>query len=178
MSRIPWGKYRQTEYGNVPRREPGAWGGARQWTQKEANRIGKTNWATDDLGNWVNAERNFSRTAGKRWERMYWGRISAGKAIVGVRNFMLSPMMLWNFASMAGSAALNHLTNYQLSMLRYNREDNRRMKEIEIGGYLESGFLSQAAATDRQRLVQAMADSNFNGRSFIGNEAAYYRNIF
>jgi len=42
----------------------------------------------------------------------------------------------------------------------------------ELGGQLELGFLSQGAATERQRAVQAISKSRINGRSMLGNEGA------
>jgi hypothetical protein len=42
----------------------------------------------------------------------------------------------------------------------------------ELGGQLELGFLSQGAATERQRAVQAISKSRINGRSMLGYEGA------
>ena len=42
----------------------------------------------------------------------------------------------------------------------------------EIGGQLEMGFVSQGAATERQRAVQAISKSRINGRSMLGSEGA------
>jgi len=109
-----------------------------------------------------------------------------GKVVINKRNkifrsmfrFAKGPIGLSIIGGFVGSAIFNHLTNTQLNIMRISRASNRRLREMELGGMLEAGYLNQAAATDRQRLVQAMADSNFNGRSFIGNEAAFYRNTF
>jgi hypothetical protein len=43
----------------------------------------------------------------------------------------------------------------------------------ELGGQLNMAFLSQGAATDRQRAIQAISQSRLNGRSILGQEAQY-----
>jgi len=96
----------------------------------------------------------------------------------GTIKFIKNPFIAGTLIAYAGSSVLNHITNTQLDMLRFNKDYLRNQREMQLGGYLEAGFMTEGAATDRQRLVQAMADSNFNGRSFIGNEAEFYRNTY
>ena len=43
----------------------------------------------------------------------------------------------------------------------------------ELGGSLNYGYLSQGAATERQRAIQAISKSRINGRSLFGQEAQY-----
>lgn len=43
----------------------------------------------------------------------------------------------------------------------------------ELGGGLNIGFVSEGAATERQRAVQAISRSRINGRSILGQEAMY-----
>jgi len=49
--------------------------------------------------------------------------------------------------------------------------NNRFM--VETGGGLARGYLSQGAATERQRAVQAISKAYINGRSAIGQEAFF-----
>lgn len=42
---------------------------------------------------------------------------------------------------------------------------------LELGGSLSEGFLSQTAATERQRALQAIQASHLSGRRMLGNEA-------
>lgn len=51
---------------------------------------------------------------------------------------------------------------------------NRYMPEMTMGG-LQHGFLTQAAATERQRAIEALSKSSLNGRSAFGQEAMYYQ---
>jgi hypothetical protein len=46
---------------------------------------------------------------------------------------------------------------------------NRRM---EFGGQLSAGFFTNAAATERQRALQAIHQSGYSGRGLVGQEAA------
>jgi len=41
----------------------------------------------------------------------------------------------------------------------------------ELGGHLNMAYLSQGAATERQRAIQAISKSRINGRSMFGQEA-------
>lgn len=43
---------------------------------------------------------------------------------------------------------------------------------LDIGGKLSLGYLSQGAATERQRAIDAISRSHINGRSIMGSEAS------
>jgi len=45
------------------------------------------------------------------------------------------------------------------------------MARPELGGQLNLAFISQGAATERQRAIQAISKSRMNGRSILGQEA-------
>lgn len=49
-----------------------------------------------------------------------------------------------------------------------------RMTDLELGGALSQGFLSEQGATERQRALQAIQSSHLSGRRFMGNEASMY----
>jgi hypothetical protein len=49
-----------------------------------------------------------------------------------------------------------------------------QISKLELGGDLSRGFLSDQAATERQRALQAIQSSHLSGRRFLGNEASLY----
>lgn len=49
-----------------------------------------------------------------------------------------------------------------------------RITDLELGGDLTRGFLSDQASTERQRALQAIQSSHLSGRRFLGNEANIY----
>lgn len=49
-----------------------------------------------------------------------------------------------------------------------------RINDLELGGELSRGFLSDQSATERQRALQAIQSSHLSARRFLGNEAAMY----
>jgi len=63
-----------------------------------------------------------------------------------------------------GNAAMNAVDN---SYSQLNSINNRDMSTLGMD------FLSQGAATERQRAIQAISKSRINGRSMMGSEAAY-----
>ncbi len=84
-------------------------------------------------------------------------------------SFIGGAMLAWDLISMVGEpigrAAVRGLDNLM-------GEYQRRFLP-ETGGRLELSYLSQGAATERQRAVQAISKSYINGRSAFGNEAQY-----
>ena len=94
-----------------------------------------------------------------------WG-LRAGKAVGLVGALALT----WDITKLTmrplGEAIMlgaeNLATEYQ----------NRFMPEL--GGRLKMTYLSQGAATERQRAVQAMSKAYINGRSAFGTEAQSY----
>jgi hypothetical protein len=91
--------------------------------------------------------------------------LSAGKVV----SMVGAAMFAWDMISMVGEplgrAAIRTLDN---TLTEYN---NRFMPET--GGRLELSYLSQGAATERQRAIQAISKSYINGRSAFGSEASY-----
>jgi len=92
-----------------------------------------------------------------------WG-IRGGKAVSAVGLTMLA----WDIGSLVArplaQAAMNTVGNIAKDY------QNRFMPEM--GGQLQLSYLSQGAATERQRSIQAISKSYINGRSAMGGEAS------
>jgi hypothetical protein len=92
-----------------------------------------------------------------------WG-IRAGKAgsLIG------AGMLAWDLAS-AVAAPLA-----QLGMTALNSAANAYQSRYmpEMGGQLQLSYLSQGAATERQRSIQAISKAYINGRSAFGSEGS------
>lgn len=54
-----------------------------------------------------------------------------------------------------------------------NKFSSRFMPEMS-GSRLQDGFLTQGAATERQRAIEALSKSSLNGRSAFGQESLYF----
>ena len=100
----------------------------------------------------------------RRRTLLKWG-LRAGKAV----SIIGASMFAWDLISMvaepAGRAAIRGLDNV---MTQYQQ---RFMPEL--GGRMQMSYLSQGAATERQRAIQAISKSYINGRSAFGSEAQY-----
>ena len=93
-----------------------------------------------------------------------WGvRVGKAASIVGAAT------LAWDLTQMVaqpiGSALISSASN---AITAWN---DRFMPQM--GGQLAMSYMSQGAATERQRAVQAMGRSQINGRSAFGQEAAY-----
>ena len=77
--------------------------------------------------------------------------------------------LIWEGAKMIGnpiaSAAVQGVDSVMNSF--------SALGQREMGGKLNMAYLSQGAATERQRAMQAINNSRFNGRSQLGNEAQF-----
>lgn len=102
----------------------------------------------------------------------YGGKRIASKLALGAAkgaSFIGGAMLAWDLISMVGEpigrAAIRGLDNLM-------GEYQRRFLP-ETGGRLELSYLSQGAATERQRAINAISKSYINGRSAFGSEAEY-----
>jgi len=93
------------------------------------------------------------------------GALLAGKAysVYGVASLMYQGIKLVaNPLAQMGVNAVDKMYNKVSSLAR-----------PDMGGQLSYDYLSQGAATERQRAIQAISKSRINGRSMMGNEAQY-----
>jgi len=93
------------------------------------------------------------------------GALLAGKAysVYGIASLMYQGIKLVaNPLAQMGVNAVDQMYDKVSSLAR-----------PEMGGQLSYDYLSQGAATERQRAIQAISKSRINGRSMMGNEAQY-----
>lgn len=89
--------------------------------------------------------------------------IGKGSAYLAVADLMYQGIkMVMNPIAQAGVNAIDNTFNSIESFIK-----------PEIGGKLNMDFISQGAATERQRAIQAISKSRINGRSVMGSEAQY-----
>ena len=97
------------------------------------------------------------------------GGVRAGMLIGKASAVVAVGSLMWEGAKMIGNpigaAAANAVNNTFDSLQSFANP--------ELGGKLNMDFISQGAATERQRAVQAISKSRINGRSMMGNEAQY-----
>lgn len=107
------------------------------------------------------------------------------KAIVGVRKATsvsrIGATVLPLMAGIAvGSMAANLTTlafKGAIASLNYMDSAIQHSRNLEFGGDMGPGFLSSAAATERQRAVQELQRTPMNGRRFMGREASLYSGL-
>ena len=64
-----------------------------------------------------------------------------------------------------------------ISALQFAQTEKEHMRQVEMGGSLGIGFMSGAAATERQRCIQELQRTPLAGRRFMGREASMYAGI-
>lgn len=81
---------------------------------------------------------------------------------------------------LAGTAVA-HLTGLAfkgaVAAINYVDAEIEHMRALELGGTLGPGFRSGAAATERQRAIQALQRTPLAGRRFLGQEASMYSTL-
>jgi len=100
---------------------------------------------------------------GNKFRTLAKGGLGIGKGV----SFIGGAMLAWDLISMVGEplgrAAIRGLNN---TMTEYQK---RFMPEV--GGRLEMSYLSQGAATERQRAINSISKAYLNARSAFGTEA-------
>ena len=119
-----------------------------------------------------------------RWERrgasVWRGTVGFGKgvakvgwrgAVLGARvtSYALWGMLAWDIAKSIGQPLGRDL----VTQAERANEKLRSINAWEFGGNLTAAYLSNGAATERQRAIQAISQSRFNGRAAMGSEAMY-----
>lgn len=64
-----------------------------------------------------------------------------------------------------------------VAAMDYVDAEIQHMRALEFGGTLGPGFRAGAAATERQRAMQALQRTPLAGRRFLGQEASMYSNL-
>lgn len=97
-------------------------------------------------------------------------RTSAKLAIGGAKALSMvgAAVFAWDIIKMIGEP----LGQAAMSKLSEAAQDAQNRFMPETGGDLSVAYLSQQAATERQRAVQAMSKASITGRSAFGQEAA------
>lgn len=124
------------------------------------------------LGQSINIPGKFTalKTAGNLGKkRLLTPALKMGLGAGKVVSMVGAAMFAWDMIKMVGEplgrAAIRTLDN---TLTEYN---NRFMPET--GGRLELSYLSQGAATERQRALEQISKSSLNARYALGQEAAY-----
>jgi len=93
----------------------------------------------------------------------------AGIMAMKVSSYVAVAQLGWSVAKMIGNpigaAAVNTIDNGMNQLSSINSR--------EMGGSLNFDYLSQGAATERQRAIQAISKARMNGRSMMGSEAQF-----
>jgi len=92
--------------------------------------------------------------------------VAKGAAIYNIGSLMYEGINM--VANPIGRAAVDSVNSAFNTFASYTKP--------ELGGTLNMGFVSYGAATERQRAIQAISKSRINGRSMLGQEAAYMHN--
>jgi len=101
---------------------------------------------------------NFFSSKGFKWGM----RLTKAGSLIG------AGMLAWDLASMAAAPLAQAGMNILNSAA--NTFQSRYMPEM--GGQLQLSYLSQGAATERQRSIQAISKAYINGRSALGSEGS------
>lgn len=115
----------------------------------------------DEVGAHVITKMGYSTA--QKFARFGLGAAKAG-SIVG------AGMLAWDLASIVAAPLAQAGMNIINSAA--NTFQSRYMPEM--GGQLQLSYLSQGAATERQKAVQAISKSYINGRSAFGSEGALF----
>lgn len=91
---------------------------------------------------------------------MAGAKLGAYAAVAGLMWDVISPV-----GNAIGQAGIQSIDNTFNSLEKLTRP--------ELGGQLNINYLSEGAATERQRALQAISKSRINGRSNLGMEAQY-----
>jgi len=123
---------------------------------------------------------NEAKIAGKLWgtrRLAQAGRIGMGAARIGARaasvaGWGLAMYEVGSLMYQGVNMVANPIAQAGVRAVDQAFSSMASLGNPELGGQLELGFLSQGAATERQRAVQAISKSRINGRSMLGNEGA------
>ena len=132
----------------------------------------------------ISIDKYDATTKGLKWKAFgtrltkYGQQGAYGLGKITMRGAMLAGKMnayaaTASLAYSAINAVANPIAQASVNAIDQTFASLQSMANPEIGGRLELGFLSQGAATERQRAVQAISKSRINGRSMMGNEAQY-----
>lgn len=97
------------------------------------------------------------------------GAMKAGLAVGKAASMVGMAMFAWDMISMVGVP----LGRAAVSALDSTLTEFNDRFTPETGGRLSMSYLTQGAATERQRAINAISKSQINGRSAFGQEAKY-----
>jgi len=95
------------------------------------------------------------------------------KSVMGISNALFYGLLAYEAGKFVASSAVK-LFKGSVSALEYARSKNEHLRNLEFGQPLGAGYMSQGAATERQRALSEIARQHIDGSSFSGNEASYY----
>lgn len=140
-----------------------------------------------DIGQFKNilAKTLIGSRSGYNWEyamnKLFIGQAASATERIAAANVLASGVGTVVTAVGAGIVAANLLSGITSFMYKaavgISEAADRfaaRARYVNFGGNLEPGYLTRAAATDRQRALREIQRSQLNGRRFIGNEASQY----
>jgi len=131
---------------------------------KEVHSVGVA--SRRELSSIAKLNRTIGKGAAATWgRRLFKGSMFLGKATAWG---MIAGIVLTTAAGLTEPIGRGIVGAADKALNAFN---NRFM--VETGGTLSAGFLSQGAATERQRAVQAISKAYINGRSALGQEAYF-----
>ena len=142
------------------------------------NNGSKTSQVTRNIGKSVVERAKYAKNHPWRTLGSTLGKVGIGTSKVGwrgavlgarVTSYALWGMLAWDIAKSIGQPLGRDLVTQA-------ERANEKLKSInawEFGGNLTAAYLSNGAATERQRAIQAISQSRFNGRAAMGSEAMY-----
>ena len=101
------------------------------------------------------------------------GRLLARGGIGVLKGYAYFNVMslMWDVISAVG----NPIGRSIISTFNESMSMGQNIRGVEMGGRLALSYMSNGAATERQRALQAISNASINGRSSLGNEAQFMR---